>query len=126
MLKPQLLRVTQKDCYQHEQWVLIADGSIQFGNRKLLLVLAVPARRCNQGKSMSFKDVMPLILKVSASWKSEDIIQEINRQIDLSQITYCISDTGDDLTKSFKLLKCRHVSDINYKFCGLILKSGDF
>ena len=35
----------EKDYYQHAQWVLIADGSIQFGNRKLLPVLAAPMRR---------------------------------------------------------------------------------
>ena len=28
--------------YEEEKWVLIADESIQFGNKKLLLVLAVP------------------------------------------------------------------------------------
>jgi len=29
--------------------ILLADESIQFGNKKLLLVLAVPEQRCRQG-----------------------------------------------------------------------------
>jgi hypothetical protein len=112
----------EKEFYQHESWVLIADESIQFGNKKLLLVLAVPERRCSQSQSLSFKDVTPLVLKVSASWKSEDIIAEISRQIDLKQVAYCISDTGNNLTKSFKQLNCKHVSDVNHEF-SLIIRS---
>ena len=109
-----------KEFYQSQKWVLIADESIQFGNKKLLFVLAVPERRCNQGKSLSFKDITPLILKVSASWKSENILAAINEHIDLEQVAYCVSDTGNNLTRAFKLLKCKHISDINHKFSLMI------
>jgi len=109
-----------REFYQHQKWVLIADESIQFGNKKLLLVLAVPEDRCSQNKSLSFQDLTPLVLKVSASWKSDDIISEIKQKIDLSQIAYCISDTGNNLTRTFKLLNCKHISDINHKFSIII------
>jgi hypothetical protein len=42
--------------YQDQKWVLIADESIQFGNKKLLLVLAVSEERCNRIKPLSYKD----------------------------------------------------------------------
>jgi hypothetical protein len=108
--------------YNQEKWVLIADESIQFGNKKLLLVLAVQESRCRQGTVLSYKDLIPMVLKVSASWKSEDITFEIGQHIDLKQIAYCISDSGSNLTCTFKSLKCEHIMDVNHKF-SLIIKS---
>jgi hypothetical protein len=109
-----------KEYYQHEKWVLIVDESIQFGNKKLLLVLAVPENRCRQNKSLSYKDLTPLVLKTSDSWKSEEIITEINHSIDLDQIAYCVSDTGNNLTRAFRLLNCKHIADINHKITLMI------
>jgi hypothetical protein len=108
--------------FGQQQWVLIADESIQFGNKKLLLILAVPESRCRQNKALSYKDLRPLVLKVSSSWKSEEIMSEISRSIDLQQIAYCISDTGSNLTCAFKGLKIKHISDINHAI-SLIIKS---
>jgi hypothetical protein len=105
-----------REFYQGEKWVLIADESIQFGNKKLLLILAVPEQRCTQGRSLSYKDLIPLVLKVSASWKSEDIVSEISEHIDLEQIGYCVSDSGSNLNSAFKTLNCKHISDINHRF----------
>jgi hypothetical protein len=109
-----------REFYLQEKWVLIADESIQFGNKKLLLVIAVPERRCNQVGALSYEDLTPVVLKVSPSWKSEDIVAEINQHIDLEQVSYCISDTGSNLTKAFRLMSCKHVSDINHKFSLII------
>ena len=108
--------------YHQQKWILIADESIQFGNKKLLLVLAVPELRCEQGMELSYKDLTPLVLKVSSSWKSEHIASEIQQYIDLKQISYCISDTGSNLVHAFKSLNCIHIPDINHKF-SLIIKS---
>ena len=111
-----------REFYRHQKWVLIADESIQFGNKKLLLVLAVPEQRCSQNQPLSYKDLTPLVLKVGASWKSDDIFTEIRQNIDMQQIAYCISDTGSNLTRSFMLLNCKHIADINHKFT-LIIQS---
>ena len=111
-----------REYYQHQKWVLIADESIQFGNKKLLLVLAIPEARCREGNELSYKDLTPLLLKVSASWKSEHIVPEIKQHIDLEQIAYCISDTGSNLVSTFESLKCTHIPDINHKI-SLIIKS---
>ena len=108
--------------YKQEKWVLIADGSIQFGNKKLLLVLAVPESRCEKQNALTYRDLNPLILKVSASWKSEDISLEILRYIDLKQIAYCISDNGSNLTCAFNSLNLKHIMDVNHQF-SLIIKT---
>jgi hypothetical protein len=109
-----------QDFYRKEKWVLIADESIQFGNKKILLVLAVPEHRCSVGKALTYADLVPLVLKVSASWKSEEIATEIKEHIDLEQISYCVSDTGSNLLCAFKSLKCTHIPDINHKFSLMI------
>jgi hypothetical protein len=109
-----------REFYQDQKWVLIADESIQFGNKKLLLVLAVPENRCSQGKPLSYKNLTPLVLKVGASWKSDDIAGAIEQNIDLEQVSYCISDTGNNLTRAFRLLNCNHIADINHKFTWII------
>ena len=111
-----------KDFYQNQKWVLIADESIQFGNKKLLLILAVPEHRCRQNKQLSYKDIVPLVLKVSSSWKAENIASEIKKHIDFKQISYCVSDTGSNLTCAFKLLNRTHIHDVNHTF-SLIIKS---
>jgi hypothetical protein len=111
-----------QDYYGQEKWVLIADESIQFGNKKILLILAVPERKCNQGKALSYQDMMPLVLKVSDSWKSADIALQIKEHIDIKQIAYCISDIGSNLTCTFQSLNCVHIPDVNHKF-SLIVKS---
>jgi len=108
--------------YNQGKWVLIADESIQFGNKKLLLILAVPEERCKQGKALSYGDLTPLVLQVSASWKSENIVSEIHRHIDFKQIAYCISDNGSNLTCAFKSLNVKYIMDINHKF-SLIIQS---
>lgn len=111
-----------KEFYNQEKWVLIVDESIQFGNKKLLLILAVPEERCKKGKALSYVDLTPLVLKVSASWKSENIVSEIRQYIDSKQIAYCVSDNGSNLTCAFNSLNCKHIMDINHKF-SLIIQS---
>jgi hypothetical protein len=106
--------------YANEKWVLIAVESIQFGNKKILLVLAVPERRCREGKALTYADAVPLVLKVSASWKGDEIASEIKQSIDLEQISYCISDTGSNLICAFNSLNCTHIPDINHKISRMI------
>jgi hypothetical protein len=120
--KQGISKFEKREFYQRQKWVLIADESIQFGNKKLLLALTVPEARCEQGKELSYKDLTPLVLKVGESWKAERIAAEIKQQIDLEQISYCISDTGSNLVNTFKTLNCTHIPDINHKF-SLIIKS---
>jgi hypothetical protein len=114
--KQGLSQFRDKEFYCQEKWVLIVDESIQFGNKKLLLAFAVPETRCNHGKALSRKDITPLVLKVGASWKSDNIVSAISEHIDPEQIAYCVSDTGGNLTLSCKTLKCKHIADVNHKF----------
>jgi len=118
--KQGIYQFREKAYYNRERWVLIADESIQFGNKKLLLVLAVSGERCNSGQALTYGDLTPPVLKVSDSWKSEDVAAEIRDHIDLKQVAYCISDTGSNLTCAFKRLNRKHIPDVNHKFSRIV------
>jgi len=112
----------EKDYFNSGEWVLIIDESIQFGNKKLLLVVAVPSDFRFEKRAVGYHDLTPLIIKVSDSWKSEDIARELSSHIALDRISYAVSDNGNNLVKTFEQLKIRHMEDINHKFSCIMQK----
>ena len=101
-----------KEFFNQEKWILIVDESIQFGNKKLLAVLAFPASKQNLGRALTYKDLVPLVLKSSESWKASDIEAEIRSRIDLKQILNVISDNGHNLKKMYALTGLIHIEDV--------------
>jgi len=102
--------------FNQQKWVLIVDESIQFGNKKLLFITAVPEDKEFGKGYLIYSDLTPLVLQVSSSWKSEDIANAIKESIDIKQIAYVVSDMGSNLVKAFKSLDITHIEDINHKF----------
>jgi hypothetical protein len=47
----------QAQCHLDEQWVGIADFTIQIGSKKALIVLRVPVSALSQGKALTLKQV---------------------------------------------------------------------
>ena len=109
-----------KEFFNQEKWILIVDESIQFGNKKLLAVLAFPASKQNLGRALTYKDLVPLVLKSSESWKASDIEAEIRSRIDLKQILNVISDNGHNLKKMYALTGLIHIDDVGHKFSWII------
>lgn len=109
-----------KSFYDHEKWILIIDESIQFGNKKLLVVLAVPASKQNLGRALTYNDLVPVILKASESWKAAEIESEIRSCIDLKQILYIVSDNGNNFKRCYNQLQIKHIEDVGHKFSWII------
>jgi len=105
-----------KDFFNAQKWVLIADESIQFGNKKLLFITAIPVNKEFNKEYLTYSDLTPLVLQVSSSWKAEDIANAISQNIDIKQIAYAVSDLGNNLVKAFKSQGIIHIEDINHKF----------
>jgi len=105
-----------KEYFNDQKWVLIADESIQFGNKKLLLVTAVPARYDFGKGYFTYRDLTPLVLHVSSSWKAEDVADAIREKIAIEQVAYAVSDLGCNLVKAFSTLGVTYIEDINHKF----------
>jgi len=105
-----------KEYFNKKKWVLIADESIQFSDKKLLFITAVPIDKEFENGYLTYSDLTPLVLRVSNSWKSGDIAKAISQNIDIKQVAYAVSDLGGNLVKAFKSLGIIHIEDINHKF----------
>jgi len=105
-----------KEYFNDQKWVLIVDESVQFGNKKLLLITAVPANHSFDKGYLIYSDLTPLVLEVSSSWKSEDIANAIRQKIAIEQVAYAVSDMGSNLVKTFGTLGITYIEDINHKF----------
>jgi hypothetical protein len=112
----------EKSDFSGCQWILIADESIQFGNKKLLFVTAVPVEKEKAGRYLQYSDLRPVIIKVSDTWKSETIAEVIQGAINTENVAYAISDMGGNLTKAFKLMNITHIEDVNHKFSWMMQK----
>jgi hypothetical protein len=109
-----------KTFYDQQEWILIIDESIQFGNKKLLAVLAVPEHKQNLGRALTYKDLVPVILKASESWKASEIESEIRSCIDVKQVLYVVSDNGNNLKSCYNQLGIKHIEDVGHKFSWII------
>jgi hypothetical protein len=109
-----------KTFYDQEKWILIIDESIQFGNKKLLAVLGVPASKQNLGRALTYKDLVPVILKASESWTASEIESEIRSCLDVEQVLYIVSDNGNNLKSCYNQLGIKHIEDVGHKFSWII------
>jgi hypothetical protein len=120
MKKQGISNIRKKTFFNAQKWVLVIDESIQFGNKKLLLVVAFPEEQVLQERAIGFNDLTPLILQVGESWKSADISDLLMESIETKQISYVISDGGNNLKGAIKKLNVKHINDINHKFSLII------
>ncbi len=56
-----------------EQWVCIADFTIQIGSKKALIVLRVPVAALSQGKALTLKQVEVIGLSLGQTWNGERV-----------------------------------------------------
>jgi hypothetical protein len=85
-----------------------------------LAVLAVPASKQALGRALTYKDLVPVILKASESWKANEIESEIRSCMDVEQVLYIVSDNGNNLKSSYSLLGIKHIEDVGHKFSWII------
>lgn len=116
MKKQGIANFRERDFFAKEKWVLIIDESVQFGNKKLLVVVAIKENEIKAGSPIRYKDLIPLIIKASGSWKSDEIGAEIKSCINLDNVSYSVSDNGNNLKGCYQLTGLLHIEDIGHKF----------
>ena len=119
MKKQGVANFKDRSFFEGNKWFLIIDQSIQFGNEKLLAVMAVLSSAVKK-KALTYLDLVPLVLKLSTSWKSEEIKQEIINSIDVKDVEYVVCDNGNNLKSTCNILDLVHVEDVNHKISGFI------
>jgi len=122
MKKQGIANFRENNFFEKEKWVLLIDESIQFGNKKLLVILAVEESKIKLGKALTYTDLVPLRIKSSESWKSNEIHEELLSCIDLKQISYIVSDNGNNLKGCYQLSNLIHIEDVGHKFSWFIKK----
>lgn len=118
--KQGLANFRDKTFFNSRKWIIILDESIQFGNKKLLAALAVPADGLPDGRALCYSDLVPLILKSSESWTADVIVAELHACIDPEQILYVVSDNGNNFKKTYGLMGLTHIEDVGHKFSWII------
>jgi hypothetical protein len=66
-----LHRFQQAQRHLDEQWVGIADLTMQIGSKKALMVLRVPLSAFSQGKALTLTQVEGIGLRLSETWNGE-------------------------------------------------------
>jgi len=100
---------------------IILDESIEFGNEKMLVILGVREKDIDFTRALKYKDLTPLSIKISNSWKGEDIKREIELvKKEIGTIKYAVADMGNALKKGLRIAEINHVVDITHKISWLI------
>lgn len=104
-----------------DDWIIILDESVEFGNEKLLVVLGIRESEVDFSRALKYNDLECLSLKISSSWKGEDIknvLDEISNEV--GTIKYAIADMGNAIRKSLNLSAIPHVEDLTHKLSWII------
>lgn len=83
-----------------QQWVCIADFTIQIGCKRALIVLRVPLAALSQGKALTLKQVEVIGLNVGETWNG-DLVKAVLLSLfgRCGWPSHVVSDCGSDLKK---------------------------
>ena len=102
-------------------WIIILDESIEFGNEKMLVILGIREKNIDFTRALKYQDLIPLSIKISNSWKGEDIKREIELvKKEIGYIKYAVADMGNALKKGLRISSINHVVDITHKISWFI------
>lgn len=98
-----------------EDWVILLDESVQFGQNKLLVVYGIRQSDIDFGRPLIFQDLTPLILESRSTWSGQDIKELLLAvQEEIGKIIYAVADYGNSIKKALKLIKIPHVHDLSH------------
>jgi hypothetical protein len=104
-----------KSVEKAEDWVVIIDESVQFGQNKLLLVYGIRHSEIPMNRGLVFTDLNPLVLVSKSSWTGDLIAQELEKlEESIGTIKYAVADQGNSIRKALKIKGIFHVYDITH------------
>jgi len=104
-----------------DDWIILIDESVEFGNDKLLVILGIRESQIDFSRPLNYQDMTCLKLIASSSWTGEqinEVIQELTSEI--GNIIYSVADMGNAIKKALRLASIPHVHDINHKLSWFI------
>lgn len=104
-----------KPVQKADDWVLIIDESVQFGQNKLLLVYGIRHSDIPINRGLIFSDLTPLVLASKSSWTGDLIAQELEKlEESIGTIKYAVADQGNSIRKALRIKEIFHVYDITH------------
>jgi len=98
-----------------DDWVVIIDESVHFGQNKLLLVYGIRQSEVDFTRTLHFNDLTPMVLMSRASWTGECIKQQLEiLEQRFGKIMYAVADQGNPIKKALKTKGIQHVYDITH------------
>lgn len=99
-----------------DDWVVILDESVQFGQSKLLLIYGIRQSKIDFTQPLKYQNLTPLVLMCRSSWKGESIKEQlIDIQEQIGGIKYAVADHGNNIKKAIKLMGFPHVYDLTHR-----------
>lgn len=99
-----------------DDWVVILDESVQFGQSKLLVIYGIRQSKIDFSRPLKYQDLSPLLLMCRSSWDGEAIkahLMVIQEQIGC--IKYAVADHGNNIKKAIRLMGIPHVYDLTHR-----------
>ncbi len=104
-----------KDRQKADDWVVILDESVQFGQNKLLLVYGIRQSEIDFSRPLTFSDLAPLVLTSRSSWTGEGIAGQLELlEATTGRIKYAVADHGNSIKKALKTMGIYHVYDVTH------------
>lgn len=98
-----------------DDWVVILDESVQFGQNKLLVVYGIRQSDIDFNRPLVYKDLTTHTLISKSSWSGDDIkeaLVDVEKRI--GKIRYAVADYGNSIRKALKLLDIPHIYDLTH------------
>lgn len=97
-------------------WAIILDESVQFGQEKLLVIYGVNLENIDFCHCLNFANLTPFTIKSARSWNAESIKSEIELiSGKIGKIKYAVADQGNSIKKALQLSGIVHIHDITHK-----------
>ena len=100
-----------------EDWIVMLDESVQFGQSKLLVLYGLRQSNLGFNRPLNYGDITPLVLKSRCSWSGQNIkesIEDVQKHIGGS-IIYAVADYGNTIKKALRMMKIPHVYDLTHR-----------
>jgi len=87
----------------------------------MLVILGIREKNIDFTRALKYQDLITLSIKISNSWKGEDIKKEIDLvKKEIGHIKYAVADMGNALKKGLRISSIYHVVDITHKISWFI------
>ena len=103
--------------FRAEDWIVMLDESVQFGQNKLLVIYGLRQSNIDFTRPLNYQDLSPLVLKSKSSWSGQyikEMLEDVQEDIG-GNIIYAVADHGNSIKKALKMMKIPHIYDLTHR-----------